>query len=138
MQLRTETTQSILEPGHINLRTKRMSDRSRRSIKRTKEKRRSSNTNCISARRRQLFTASWEATSLGTTSTYPEHALHTRQNSCHQSFCEGSGADISHFVVPKIEFRERGVRLVILHQRPPMPTHKWLHACMLSHTTAPA
>ena len=89
-------------------------------------------------RRRQLLTPLCKATSVATTSACSEQLLNTHQNRCPRSFCESCGAGVSHFVAVKIEFGERCVRLLILHKRLTMPTHKWLHACMLPHTTAAA
>ena len=66
-------------------------------------------------RRRQLLTPLCKATSVATTSACPEQLLNTLQNRCLHSFCESCGAGVSHFVSPKIEFGEGGVRLVILH-----------------------
>ena len=66
-------------------------------------------------RRRQLLTPLCKATSVATTSACPEQLPNTRQNRCLHSFCESCGAGDSHFVATKIEFGERGVRLLILH-----------------------
>ena len=76
-----------------------MSDRSRRSITRTQEKRRSSNTDCIPARRHQLFTSR----------TTADHM----SNRCLQGVCKCSRPGVPHYVVDEMQFGEGGVRLAM-------------------------
>ena len=82
-------------------------------------------------RRRQLLTPLCKATSVATTSACSEQLLNTHQMRCLHSFCESCGAGVSHLVLFKIEFGERGVRLVILHtsDSPCQRTSGCSHAC---------
>ena len=83
----------------------------------------------------QLFRRLCEATFAVTPNTRPEHTLLARQNRCLQSFCECSGANVSHSVAVQAQFGEGGVCLLICHS-----THAsaQVAARMLSHTIEPA
>ena len=51
---------------------------------------------------------------------------------CHshrlQRFCERHGASVPHFVIPKIQFSEGAVYLVILRIKEALPARERLHA----------